>query len=189
MSASRVRVYMACSLDGFIAGPNDDLSFLHEPGPPAEAPAEPSDALSFDGFMAQVGAMLMGRRTHDVIAGLGVWSYGDTPVLVATSRELEPAADTVQAVRGDIVSLVAQARAVAGERDVYLDGGKLIRQALDAGLVDELCITFVPTLLGGEGVRLFDGLLATTKLEFTEHHRMGHMLQVTARVTATPHRV
>ncbi len=184
MSAcSRVRVYIACSLDGFIAGPDDDLSFLHEPGAAAD-PSETSDALGFDAFMSEVGAMLMGRRTHDVVAGMGGWIYGDTPVLVATHRALQPAADTVRAVSGDIGSLVAQAKEAAGEGDVYLDGGDLIRQGLDAGLVHELCITLVPTLLGGGGIRLFDGLLGRTKLEFTEHHRMGHMLQVTARVVA-----
>ncbi|MBW1881033.1 MAG: dihydrofolate reductase family protein [Deltaproteobacteria bacterium] len=182
-ASSRVRVYLACSLDGFIAGPGDDLSFLHEPGPEASEPPAPSEALGFDAFMSQVGAMLMGRRTHDVIAGMGVWGYGDTPVLVATHREIEPAGDSVRAVTGDIESLITKAKEAAGDKDVYLDGGDLIRQGLDAGLVDELCITFVPILLGGEGIRLFDGLSDRTKLEFVEHHRLGHMLQVTARPT------
>ncbi len=105
-ASSRVRVYLGCSLDGFIAGPNDDLSFLHDAVPEmAEAP-EPSKALSFEGFMDQVGAMLMGRRSHDVIAGMGVWAYGDTQVLVATHRDLEPAADSVRAVSGSIESLI-----------------------------------------------------------------------------------
>jgi len=179
VTTSRVRVYMACSLDGFIAGPDDDLSFLHAAEPESEA--APSGALEFADFMSQVGALLMGRRTHDVVAGLGVWSYGDTPVLVATHRALEPAAPTVRAVSGDIGSLIAQARDAAGDRDVYLDGGDLIRQALDAGLVDELCITFVPILLGGGGIRLFDGLAASTRLELVGHHRLGSMVQITAR--------
>jgi dihydrofolate reductase len=178
---SRVRVYLACSLDGFIAGPGDDLSFLSEPAPETPEAALPSGALQFDAFMAQVGAMLMGRRTHDVVAAMGVWAYGDTPVLVATHRALDPAADTVQAVTGDIASLIARAKDLAGEQDVYLDGADLVRQGLDAGLVDELCITFVPTLLGGAGVRLFDGLAGRTRLEFTEQHRLGHLFQVTAR--------
>ncbi len=183
-ASSRVRVYLGCSLDGFIAGSNDDLSFLHDAVPEtAEAP-EPSKALSFEGFMDQVGAMLMGRRTHDVIAGMGVWAYGDTPVLVATHRDLEPAADSVRAVSGSIESLIEQATEAAGDKDVYLDGGNLVRQGLDAGLVDELCITYVPVLLGGDGTRLFDDLTRRTKLEFVEHHRMGHMLQVTARAVA-----
>ena len=123
----------------------------------------------------------MGRRTHDVVAGFGTWAYADTPVLVATRRPIEPAADTVRAVSGDISSLIDQAKAVAGDKDVYVDGGSLIRQALDAGLVDELCITYVPVLLG-DGTRLFDGLKSTTNLVFVEHHSYaGGMLQITMR--------
>ena len=68
-----------------------------------------------------------------------------------------------------------------GDKDVYLDGGNLVRQGLDAGLVDELCLTLLPTLLAGEGVRLFGGLNQQTPLTFVSHHTMGHMLQVTAR--------
>jgi dihydrofolate reductase len=183
-TSSRVRVYLACTLDGFIAGPDDDLGFLDEPAAAAAEAAERSEALGFEAFMGQVGAMLMGRRTHDVVAGMGVWAYGDTPVLVATHRDLEPAADSVRPVNGSIESLIEQAKKVAGDKDVYLDGGNLVRQGLDAGLVDELCITYVPVLLGGEGVRLFDDLTRRTKLQFVEHHRLGPMLQVTARPVA-----
>ena len=182
--SSRVRVYMACSLDGFIAGPDDDLSWLAPSEPPPEGPPPATDALEFDGFMAQVGSMLMGRRTHDVVAAMGVWPYGDMPVLVATTRPLQPAAPTAHSVRGDIGALIAQAKEAAGDKDVYLDGGNLIRQALDAGLVDELCITFVPILLG-DGIRLFDGLAGRTRLQFLGQHMYGEMLQVTAVPKAT----
>ena len=176
----RVRVYLACSLDGFIAGPDDSLEWLHAPGPEGAPPAS-SGALTFEGFMGQVGAMLMGRRTHDVVAGMGMWPYGETPVLVPTHRPLEPASPTVQAVSGDLPALVAQAQALAGERDVYLDGGQLTRDALDAGLVDELTLTLVPVLLGG-GVSLFGGLKGTTWLEFVGHHDLGMgMVQLSAR--------
>ena len=136
-------------------------------------------------FMSQVGALLMGRRTHDVVAGLGQWPYGHTPVLVATHRDLEPAADTIRAVTGDIAALITQAKEAAGDRDVYLDGADLVRQGLEAGLVDELCITYLPTLLGAEGVRLFDGLQGKVGVEFGAHHRLGHMLQVTARIRSS----
>jgi dihydrofolate reductase len=173
---SRVRVYMACSLDGYIAGPDDDLSWL---APPPGAP-EPTGGLGFEAFMAQVGAMLMGRRTHDVVAAMGVWPYGDIPVLVTTRRPLTPAAPTVRAQAGDIADLIAAARQAAGERDVYLDGGDLIRQALDAGLVDELVITVVPVLLAG-GIRLFDGLAGRTDLTLVSSQPYGHMVQLTLR--------
>jgi dihydrofolate reductase len=184
-ASSRVRVYLGCSLDGFIAGPDDDLSFLSEPAPPSAEISEPSQALSFEAFMDRVGAMLMGRRTHDVVAAIGVWVYGDTPILVATHRDLAPAASSVRAVSGSIESLIEQAKEVAGDKDVYLDGGDLVRQGLDAGLVDELCITYVPVLLGRGGVRLFEDLTRRTKLELVAHERMGHMLQVTLRPIAS----
>ncbi len=178
---SRVRVYMACSLDGFVAGPDHDLAWLHAPPPEGSPPVEDSTALQFGDFMGQVGAMLMGRNTHDTVAAMGVeWPYGDVPVLVPTHRALTPAAPTVRAVSGDIADIVADAKAAAGDGDVYLDGGDLVRQALDAGLVDELCLTLVPILLA-EGIPLFAGLRVRQDLVFVEEHRLGHMVQVTLR--------
>jgi len=65
---------------------------------------------------------------------------------------------------------------------VYLDGGDLVRQALNAGLVDEITTTFIPVLLG-QGVRLFDDLASSTKLQFVAHRaHEGGLLQVTVRV-------
>jgi len=102
---------------------------------------------------------------------------------VATHRPLVPLAPTVRAVSGDIDALVATARAAAGARDVYLDGADLVRQALDARLVDAMTITFVPVLLGA-GVRLFEGLLARHALTFRSHHRLGRdLVQLTVDVT------
>lgn len=178
-TTSRVRVYMACSIDGFIAGPDDDLSWLSPPAGVTDVPP-PTEALEFDGFIAQVGCMLMGRRTHDVVAGFGDWAYGDLPVLVPTHRPLHGAAPTVRAVSGTIEQLIDSAKQVAGDKDVYLDGGNLIRQALDADLVDEMVITTVPTLLAG-GTSLFEGLTKRSAWTFVEHHTYGHMLQVTMR--------
>lgn len=145
----RVRVFIACSLDGFIAGPGDDLTWL--PAPSADTDYGYAD------FMREVGALLMGRNTYRVVEGFeGPWPYGDCPVLVATRRPLEPKAGSVRAVQGPITDLVARARAVAGDKDVYLDGGDLIRQGLDADLVDELIVSIVPTILGA-GSPLFAG--------------------------------
>ena len=139
---SRVRAYLATSLDDFIAGEGDDLSWLPQP-----VPGEGD--FGFGEFMAEVGALLMGRRSHDVVAGFGgEWPYGDRPVLVATHRPLAPAAPTVRAVAGEASALVAEARRAAGGKDVYVDGGELVRQVMDAGLLDELTVTLIPVLLG-----------------------------------------
>lgn len=179
--SSQVRVYMACSLDGCIAGPNDDLGFLHAPGPEDAGPADP-DALGFEAFMAQVGAMLMGRRTFDIVQGMGVWPYGETPVLVATHRPLRDAPPTVRAVSGTTAEVVAAAREAAGDKDVYVDGGDLVRKAMAAGLVDELCLTMVPVIVGAGGVRLFDGLDATIPMRVVSHNTFEQgMVQLTMR--------
>ncbi len=181
-STPRVRVYLACSLDGAVAGPGDDLSFLSDPGP-ADSPPADAEVLRFPEFLGQVGAMLMGRRTFDVVAGMGVeWPYGDIPVLVATRRPLGDAPPTVQAVSGPIDALVARARSLAGDADVYVDGADIVRQALTAGLIDELCLTIVPVILGRGAVRLFDGVDAKQSLEIVSSRRFDQgMVQLTVR--------
>jgi dihydrofolate reductase len=161
MSSSQVHVYIAASLDGFIAGPGDDLSWLTGPdGPTPGGPPSPTDpgALSYEAFTADVGALLMGRRTYDVVRGFDMpWFYGEMPVLVATNRPLDDdAPSTVRAVSGDIREMVAEAKRVATPKNVYLDGGVLIRQAAEADLIDELTITIAPIALG-EGIHSSPG--------------------------------
>lgn len=148
---STVRVFIATSLDGFIAGEDDDLSWLPQP----EAGGED---YGYGEHMAQTAAILMGRRSYDVISGFeGDWPYGDTPVFVATSRPLEPAAPTVHAVRGaSAAELLAAVQQEVGDGGIYVDGGELIRSLLDAGLVDELTITLIPVVLG-RGLPLLAG--------------------------------
>ena len=80
--------------------PHDRLTADHSADGDLEA--EPA-ALQFPEFMGQVGAMLMGRTTYDVVEQMGEWPYGDTPVLVATRRDLEPVADTVHALKSSVL--------------------------------------------------------------------------------------
>jgi dihydrofolate reductase len=174
--AGRVQVYCGCSIDGFIAGEDDDLSWL----PPAP---EGGDG-GFGAFMATIGAILMGRRSYDVVVGLGdeAWMYGDTPLLIATHRSLDPIRPTVRAVEGDIDALVTEARTTADSGDVYIDGGRLIRQALDAGLVDDVTVTFVPMILG-RGIPLFAGASERRALERVAVRELGgDMAQLVYRV-------
>jgi len=92
-----------------------------------------------------------------------------------------PVSDEVRAVHGDISTLVGLAREAAGDKDVYIDGGDMIRQAMDAGLIDELVVTLVPVLLG-KGSPLFAGLEKRHQLEFLGHHKFGgSMLQLQLR--------
>eukprot|EP00035_Acanthoeca_spectabilis_P016207 m.327748 g.327748 ORF g.327748 m.327748 type:complete len:180 (+) comp16496_c0_seq9:463-1002(+) len=164
--AGKVRVFLAMSLDGYIAGPNNELDWLH-PGEGAED--------TFTPFFASIGAMLMGKTTHNIVAAMdSPWPYGEVPVFVATRSGLEsPGAPTVRAVSGPIAELVDQAKAVAAKesKDVYLDGGALVRSGIDAGCVDELIITVIPIVLGA-GVPLFSGV-ARRKLDLVSTRELG----------------
>ena len=162
---SSTRVFIAASLDGFIAGPQDELDWL----PSGDVAVDDT----FTPFFAQIGAILMGRRTYDVVSGFdGDWPYGDTPVLVATSEPLEAGVESVRSISGTVAELVEAARAAAGERDVYVDGGALIRSALDADLIDEIAVTIVPVVLGS-GVPLFAGAAQRHRLELIDSRSIG----------------
>lgn len=166
----QVRVYIATSLDGFIAGPNDELDWLPHPTPDARIP---DGVLGFDTFMAQIGAMVMGRSTYDVVRGMSTdWFYGATPVLVPTHRPLTSDIPTVRAASGGIDAVLDEALSLAGGKDVYVDGGATIRSALDAGRIDDLVITVVPVVLGA-GKPLFTGVARRHELEILSSRDYG----------------
>ena len=185
----RIRVYLASSLDGFIAGPNDDLSWLTGPAAANRGGETDPGALTFEAFMADVGAVLMGRGTFDVVRGMDWWGYGDRPVLVATHRELGAGLrESVRAVSGSIQEMVALAKEAAAGKDVYVDGGNLVRQAAEADLIDDLTITLAPIALGA-GHPLFAGMAKRYPLEIAGHHTFeGGMVQIRARPQRPPSR-
>ncbi|MGA7398267.1 MAG: dihydrofolate reductase family protein [Solirubrobacterales bacterium] len=169
--SGQVRGYLGMSLDGKIAGPDDELDWLT--APPRRLTEDPvpstkDEWVSFDGFTSQVGVMLMGRRTFDVVIAFEDWFYGDLKVLVATNRPLPSSIPaTVEAISGDITELVSEATSQSGELDVYLDGGQLVSAALDAGLLDELITTVLPTVRG-QGISLFSNLQGPQDLDLTK---------------------
>ena len=159
MDTGGVRVFIACSLDGFIAGANGDLSWL-------PAPDSTGEDYGYHAFLAETEAILMGRATYDVAARFDSWPYGRTPVFVATSRSLDPVAPTVRAVSGSASELLAAVRAETGG-SIYLDGGALIRSFLDADLIDTLTVTVVGVVLG-TGVPLFAGAAQRRELRLVD---------------------
>jgi dihydrofolate reductase len=185
---SKVLIQMSMSVDGYIAGPNDDVLRLHEwmfagPGrsPGEELPTP--DQQIFDELRAVTGAMICGRRLYDLTHGWnGSTPFGAVPVFVV-SRSV-PAAipngtTSFNFITGGILSAVAQAKDTAGGKDVYVVGGASIdQQLLDAALVDELRIDLVPVLLG-RGIRLFDQMqrspLDLEQISMTPSRRVTHL--------------
>jgi len=155
--AGPVRVFIACSLDGFIAGRDNDLSWLPAPQGGVD--------YGYHELLGQTSAILLGRGTYDVAAGCTDWPYAEMPVFVATRRALEPVAPSVRPISGTPAELLSIVREHI-EGGIYLDGGNLIRSFLDEGLIDELTVTIVDVILGA-GVPLFAGVTRRHRLKLT----------------------
>jgi dihydrofolate reductase len=138
-------VYIATSLDGYIAASDGSLEWL-------ESAARADEDYGFDRFLSSVDALAMGRGTYDHIAHLDPLPFDGRPVFVFTHRP--PAArDGVTFWALTPHEAVAEWSA-RGLRHVYVDGGRLISDFLAAGLVDDMVLTTAPLLLGA-GIPLF----------------------------------
>ncbi len=151
---------ISMSLDGFITGPNDDVDRLHE-----WIWNGTTDALMQGGTVATTGAIVSGRRTYDLVNGWGgSHPLHGVPVFVVTHEVPEQApegATPFTFVTDGIESAITQARAAAGDKNVYVLGGaNTAQECIKARVLDELRIHLVPVLLG-DGIRLFDHLGAT----------------------------
>ena len=160
-------VFIATSLDGFIARANGDLDWLPSGG------GEPH---GYDEFMATVDALVIGRKTFETVLAFPAWPYGDKRVVVLSSRPLD-----LSAVRGDVVeqmagppSEIVSQLAARGIHHLYIDGGITIQRFLRAGLIERLIITRVPVLIG-EGIPLFGALPRDIRLRHvaTRHYPSG----------------
>jgi dihydrofolate reductase len=155
---ARVRFYVATSLDGFIADREGSVDWL-----------APYDArlYGYDKFVGEVGALIMGRRTYDLILAIGEeWPYGRKPVyvLTSTSRGDNIPQGVLPTTRG-IRAALQQAREMT-RHDIWIVGGAVTMQsALEEGLVDMVEIFLVPVLLGA-GLNLLNDLARRPTLTF-----------------------
>jgi dihydrofolate reductase len=150
----RVTLHMVCSLDGFIAKPDNSVSWLEATVSVYEAGVSLSDEEAA-AFVKTIDCYVMGSRTYAHAIELG-WPYGDTPAIVATSKAWPSARPSVEFYAGDLKTLVDENLA-ARFKNIWLVGGAMLCQRfLERGLVDEINLTIAPVLLG-EGLRLFGG--------------------------------
>lgn len=147
-----VTLHMVSSLDGFIAKKDNDVSWLDTPGKVYEAGVSFSQE-EIVKFLKSIDCYVLGSRTYEHALQLG-WPYGDTPVLVVTSRKLQSDRKSIEFYSGDLRTLV-EAKLAPRYRNIWLAGGALLSQRfLELGLVDEIKLTIAPVLLG-DGLRLF----------------------------------
>ena len=185
----KVRTGHATSLDGFIAGPNDgpeapmgkggerllawymggDTEY-RLPGTEMVFKVSPQTAEYLRETSTTTGALVTGRRTFDLTNGWGGGHPLGVPVFVLT-HSVPPdwvyEGSPFTFVRDGLESAVAQAKEVAGDKDVGVIGANLVQQCLRSGLLDEIHLDLVPVLLG-DGVRLFDHTAEPIELESTQ---------------------
>ena len=169
------------SLDGFVAGPNDDMRWVFG--------VDGGDGETAVEVRQSIGALLVGRRTQDVEdrvqGGFYGGAYSGPFFVLRHNPPAEPPA--VKGVRGqfldvDIEEAVAVARAAAGGRNVVVLGTNVARQCLEAGLLDEIIVHVAPVLVG-DGVRFYEHAGPTVKLEPLSSRQEGEttVLRYSAR--------
>ena len=164
-------IYIATSLDGFIATPDGGVDWLDElPNP------DQSD-FGYAKLMACVDAIVMGRNTFEKVLTFGTWPY-EKPVFVLSSTLKQipgNLVDTVEIVSGqDLKTLVANLDK-RGFRNLYIDGGRTVQSFLAEDLIDELIITTVPVLLGN-GIPLFGTLVSKLWFKHQKTEVLNNML-------------
>jgi dihydrofolate reductase len=158
----KISVYIATSLDGFIARTDGEIDWL-----PADD--ESGEDYGYAEFISSVDLLVMGRHTYEKALIFDAWPYSDRKVIVLSGSHPH-----VPPELGDKVEVLNQSpRALLetltgrGIRHVYLDGGRTIQLFLKEGLVDEMTITTIPVLIG-EGLPLFGPLTHDIKFKLVE---------------------
>jgi dihydrofolate reductase len=167
---SKVLTHMTMSLDGYIAGPDDQIGELfewYEAGEESVPSANENVAFEVDEASAailrdlteNVGALVAGRRLFDIADGWNDSHPAGAPVVVVTHSSPANASERFPRTTfvDGVEAAVAKAREIAGDKNVTIASPKISQQALELGLVDMVCVSLVPVLFG-EGIPYFSKL-------------------------------
>lgn len=156
----KASVFIATSLDGFIARENGDVDWLT--GSDLDQSGED---YGFRKFMESIDTIVMGRKTFEFVVSSGEWFYGDKTFIVLSSRSIQIPDNfpsTIEILESSPSELV-QKLSTRGAKHLYIDGGKTIQGFLNAGLIQQLILTRIPIILG-KGIPLFGPVIRDIKL-------------------------
>jgi dihydrofolate reductase len=144
-------LYIASSLDGYIALPDGGLDWLMSFPPPPDG-----GDYGYGALLAQTGGILMGRKTYEEVLGFGgEWPYAGTPAYVATRQEsYRVQTPDTEVLSGDLKAFVEGWRGSSPKNLWLVGGGELVARFLQEGLIDRIILTVIPKTLG-QGIRLF----------------------------------
>ncbi len=163
--AAKASVFIATSLDGYIARQDGGLDWLDK----ANAIVPAGEDCGYVSFMESVEVLVMGRNSYEKVLSFGQWPYGDKPVVVLSSNPINfPAHLPTTLTSSSETPEELHARLTAeGAKRLYIDGGNTIQRFLAAGLIEDLTITLIPVVLG-EGIPLFGALQKDVELIHVE---------------------
>ena len=157
----KASVYIATSLDGFIARRDGSIDWLNE----AQSLVPDGEDCGFQAFMDSVDTLIMGRKTFEQVLPFGQWPYGSTPVIVLSHNPMTIPSHLPDSVSHSSETPWALLERLAGQdvKHVYVDGGTTIQGFLAESLIDEITVTTVPVALGC-GIPLFGPMARDLKL-------------------------
>lgn len=156
-----VRLFIATSLDGYIAGPKGGIDWLFH-----------DQDYGYTAFARSVDTVLMGRKSYEASLGFGEWPYPDMAAWVFTRRPEAFDDPRVTFTARPPADVVAGIRKKAGKDLWLLGGGEIVRAFLEAGLVDEMAVAVHPVVLG-RGIPLFPEGTRRTALRLTGSRAYG----------------
>ncbi len=167
MEDRKVIVFIAMSLDGYIAKLNGDISFL-------SLVEQPGQDYGYSDFYETIDTVIMGRKTYDKVISFGIpFPHADKKTYVIT-RSFGETLENIVFYNGDINALIAKLKIENG-KNIFVDGGaEIVNLLLQENQIDELIISIIPILLG-DGISLFKEARSEMKLKMrnTNHFDSG----------------
>jgi dihydrofolate reductase len=163
----RVTYYVASSLDGYIAKEDGDVSWLEELDISMEN-------VGYDEFYSTVGALVMGRKTYEMVASFGQWPYGNKPVWVCSSNKITP----VEGCNLQVGNNPKEVYKAANEKNIkhlwLVGGGDLVSSFIESSLLTNVSLSLMPIILGS-GIKLFGDIPSPLKIqkESQKEHKAG----------------
>lgn len=160
MNERKVVLYIAASLDGFIAKKDDDISFL-------ESVEKQGEDYGYADFVQTVDTVIMGRKTYEKVLSFGVDFPHKERKCYVLSRTREGSDENVEFYNGSLEELIHTLKSKEG-KNIFIDGGAgAVQELKERNLIDEYVISIIPVFLGS-GIRLFAETERASKLHFIE---------------------
>lgn len=157
----KLKLYVATSVDGKIAGPNEELDWLPEPD-------DPKQDYGYYDFYASIDTTIMGYKTYKIGNSFGDWPYKDKTSFVFSRTADKQVVKEATLINQNPVEFVKELKQKDGGGIWLVGGGEIVKLLHNEGLIDEYIITLIPVILG-EGIELFPNIKQKLELTLTQH--------------------